>query len=1731
MSDAFDVCGPLPTGVTVLEASAGTGKTFTIAALAARYVADGVPLDQILMVTFTRMATGELRERVRERLVTAEHGLERALAGALPEDDAVVRLLADGSPTLVGLRRERLAAALADFDSATIATTHGFCQEVLGGLGVLGDVESDTTFLEDVTDLREEVVDDLYVRKFARRGTPQFTRAEAMAIARTAIDNPAAPVEPADAPENSIAALRVSLAGAARRELDARKRRTGVMTYDDLLTRLSDTLHGERGELAAARLRARYRVVLVDEFQDTDPVQWQIVRTAFGDGVTTLVLIGDPKQAIYAFRGADVYAYIEAAGTAGTQATLTVNRRSDQGLIDAYDALFGGAKLGHEGIVYRPVSAAHRAARLLGAPDPAPLRIRVVPRDQTGLTAKGFARLEPARQHVACDVAADIVGLLRSGAEVDGEGPVRPGHIAVLVRTNRTAARVRDALEEVDVPAVINGAGSVFGTEPAREWLRLLEAIERPSYPPRARSAALTLFFGWSTEEVAAADDDAWEGVHRRLHHWARVLRLKGVASLTEAITLEEGLPARVLAMVDGERRMTDLRHVGELLHSAAMTEQMGATALTAWLRARVLEATTDNNDEERSRRLESDAEAVQVLTMHRSKGLEFPVVYYPDLWEPSPTPREREPVTFHDAAGTRTIDVGLEGPQWKGHVAQHIDEQRGEDLRLAYVALTRAKHQAVVWWAGSFGSRDSALSRLLFARDGDGNVASSGSAVPSDDTALARFRELADAAQVSVEPAVLGPTVSWPGDVPATATLSASSFDRTLDWWWRRTSFSDITAGTYEPHVASEPEEPVVDDESAPVAPPVPPDGDDALRAVPSLLAEMPVGVEVGTLVHRVFESVDFAAADLSSELSAEIAAAQARRRVELGDADVVAGLRAAIETPLGALADGVALRDDHPVRPPRRAQLRAPPGRRRRPERAGADARRARRRPAHPRPPLRRASPRPTPPGERARISHRQHRSGAAARRRALRRRRLQDQLARAARRGPDRLAPPPRRADRRDDARPLRAAGAAVHGRAAPLPPLAAAGLLGGAQPRRRPLPVRARHDRAGHAGGRRHAVRRVHLAALAGARRGAERRPRPGGGRVTDVFDARLARGASGLLLEFNDAGVLAAADVHVARRLASLVGGTDDSVLLATALAVRAPRIGHVFVDLQRIHETATVDVDDPIDLTTLPWPAPGVWIAAVEASGLAGPDRPLRLEGSALYLDRYWREEQQVATDLEALARPATAHLPVLADGITRLFTGESPDDRQKQAAAAAVLRRLAVVAGGPGTGKTTTVARIVALLEEQALAAGAAPPLVALAAPTGKAAARLAEAVHTEAARLDVDPAIRARLLELEASTLHRLLGWKPGTHSRFRHDRGNRLPYDVVIVDETSMVSLSLMARLTEAVRREARLILVGDPGQLTSIEAGAVLGDIVGPAADAPRMSAAVRTAVEEATGSAVDSPSSEDAVESVSPSTDVAIGDGIVVLRTVHRFGGGIEQLADAIHAGDADAAIAALTDDSITWINADVGDPAALDLLAPVRDGAVKTGRAVIEAAEEGDAARAIRELGAFRVLCAHRRGPHGVATWMPRIETWLAGELPGFAAEPWYVGRPLLVTENDHAIRLYNGDTGVVVTSATGRPTAAFERQGEIVYFSPTRLAAVETVYAMTVHKSQGSQFATAAVLLPDPASPILTRELLYTAVTRAQTHLVLAGTEEAVRAAVDRPIARASGLQRRLWG
>jgi exodeoxyribonuclease V alpha subunit len=632
-------------------------------------------------------------------------------------------------------------------------------------------------------------------------------------------------------------------------------------------------------------------------------------------------------------------------------------------------------------------------------------------------------------------------------------------------------------------------------------------------------------------------------------------------------------------------------------------------------------------------------------------------------------------------------------------------------------------------------------------------------------------------------------------------------------------------------------------------------------------------------------------------------------------------------------------------------------------------------------------------------------------------------------------------------------------------------------------------------------------------------------------VESRFEVSAATGldGEGPLGLFNAAGLLAPSDVHVAVRLCDLAGVDDDALRLGIAFAVRAPRLGHVCVDLESVRGTASSETDTDVDVDALPWPDGAAWVEAMAGSPVVGEDRPLHLSGAQLYLNRLWVDQCLVASDLVArAAQPVEAvHDEVLAEGLARLFKGDAdPQHLQPIATAAAVRSAVSVIAGGPGTGKTTTVARVLALLDEQALAAGRPPPRCALAAPTGKAGARLEEAVRNEAADLPIGDATRQRLLGLCGTTIHRLLVFNPGNRTRFRYNRENQLPHDVIVVDETSMVSLSLMARLLQAMRPVARLVLVGDPEQLASVEAGAVLGDIVGPASHALCMGTAMRTRIAEDTGyevpgSGVSLPHS-------------VVGDGIVVLRYVHRHGGAIAELARAIQRGDADAAIEALArrDTNVQWIDAEGADPTVTEGREAIEAGAVQSGRAVIEAATAAQADAALSALNGFRVLCAHRRGAEGVDGWTRQIESWLVREVDGFSTGPsWYLGQPLIVTENDYSLGLYNGDIGVVVRDAADRIVAAFDRGGEVVAVSPTRLAAVDTVYAMTVHKSQGSQFRTVAFVVPAAGSRLLTRELLYTAVTRARERLIVLGSEDAIRSAIERPISRASGLRRTLWG
>jgi exodeoxyribonuclease V beta subunit len=940
----FDVCAELPgPGVTVLEASAGTGKTFTIAALVTRAVAEGLPVSEILAVTFTRLATGELRDRVRARLVSAEEGLARYLDfGQAPsQEDTVLCLLASGTDEEVACRRERLATALTVFDEATITTTHGFCQLMLAGLGVTGDVATGATLLEDPGDLVEEVVDDLYVRwTLLHGGAPPFTRREALAVARAAVANPETPI--AEAGPDPAADLRRRLADGVRREVERRLREGNLLTFDDLLVRLEQTLADEaRGEAAARRLRARYRMVLVDEFQDTDPIQWNVVRKAFGTGETTLVLIGDPKQAIYAFRGADVYAYLEAARLADRRFTLGRNWRSDADLLAAFDALLDPLRLGHPEIPFRRVEAvpAHHRPGLSGAPVSAALRARVVhvKDHQLPMTRYDQPVKHDAVRFVARDLATDVVRLLQAGPDLvtyadngaeRSRRPLRPGDVAVLVATNRQAHIVQDALRSSGVPAVVAGVESVLTTPAATEWLRLLEAMEQPASRSRAVAIALTPFLGMTAGEVATADEARWEEVHTKLHRWSEILRRRGVASLFRSVLAREGVPGRLLRERDGERRLTDLGHIAQLLHAEASRGQHGPPALRAWLARRIDEAVTGREGadaEERSRWLDSDANAVQVLTVHRSKGLEFPIVYCPFLWDEN-APRSGSPVVYHDPdGGARTLDVScVKGNrEYERHVALYREEERGESLRELYVALTRARHQAVIWWVRAYDAQHSALGRLLMARDADGNVATSAPRMPRDEEVderlLALSGHLADGL-ISVERAGgPEPGIMWPGrSTRPLGPLDVAAFDRSLDLRWRRTSYSGITSLVHGgPDVGSEPEDAGTSDEplagaAAEVVDASGPSTEDELRRVKSLWADLPGGVDMGTFVHKVLEEADFAAEDLMAELSGTIAAQGSRYAAGLASAELLAGgLHAALTTPLGPVAGGIALRE----------------------------------------------------------------------------------------------------------------------------------------------------------------------------------------------------------------------------------------------------------------------------------------------------------------------------------------------------------------------------------------------------------------------------------------------------------------------------------------------------------------------------------------------------------------------------------------------------------------------------------------------------------------------------------------------------------------------------------------------------------------------------------------------------------------------------------------------------
>ncbi|MGI9017526.1 MAG: UvrD-helicase domain-containing protein [Euzebya sp.] len=934
MTTPFDITAALPTGRATLEASAGTGKTFTIVGLATRFLAEGrCTARELLVVTFARSATRELRARLLGRLADGLDLLTQAVQHRTiegkPEDPVDQALLDTRDPAQLLARRDRLADALADIDQATISTIHGFCADTLTRLGDVGLGE----LLEDRGPLCNEIAADLYLRAVqedpgAARQLPYFDMYGAELVS-AGMDMAPADILP-DASLKSWDGARAWLAVNASVEATRRKTRRRQHTYDDLLRRLADRLSDPtHGPGVVRQVGGGFRVGLVDEFQDTDPVQWQIFSRLFpdvtGQDGRCLVLVGDPKQAIYSFRGADVNAYVLARGQQATY-LLPTNFRSDQPLVTAVLALFSDRPLGRQ-ITVPSVTAAY-PSRVQGL-DAAPVTFRLVADDAPiRRTDTGGMQLTSLRDHVAADVAVQAATLLSGAARILGgttpaggsDGApqgravgrqVGPADLAILVRTRRQAALVQRHLVDVGVPSVLNGVGNVLASSAARQWGHLLRALDRPASSGLARLAAMTDLIGWTPAQVATAAESDWDRVHINLHRWRQILLGEGVAAATRHLSADTRVSERLLAQPDGDRRLTDLTHVAELLHTHSGGHVTSTAGLMAWLQqemAQALDTANPTPPDNLASRLERAGDAVQIMTVHGAKGLQFPIVFAPYLWDSN----NRLPVAlrFHDHTVERTrlyVGSNPRSPDFQHYRDLHAQQAEEEERRLAYVAATRAKHHLRVWWAPAPQAAGSPLGTLL-ARSG--RIDSTAAATASIDQLAQANPDLFGVAQTNPDQAVsvsFGQTADPPG-------LELAEFTRVIDRGWRRASYSRlvgdadaaadaVSSGSNDADSSSATQSGTDDLADERVSPPPIPADPDLPTAV--LLSDLRGGADIGTMIHAVLEHVDFASPDLPAELAHQIQLQAQRHAVDLGDEQaettVVQGLTAAVRTPLG--------------------------------------------------------------------------------------------------------------------------------------------------------------------------------------------------------------------------------------------------------------------------------------------------------------------------------------------------------------------------------------------------------------------------------------------------------------------------------------------------------------------------------------------------------------------------------------------------------------------------------------------------------------------------------------------------------------------------------------------------------------------------------------------------------------------------------------------------------------
>jgi len=984
----FDLLNSPLAGTNLIEASAGTGKTYTLSGLFLRLILEkSLTVDRILVVTFTEAATDELKDRIRRKLREAI----TVFSEGYGDDDFLVGLLERQENPDKGL--ELLNAAIRDFDESAIFTIHSFCKRMLHEYAFESGSLFDTELLADQEELRREIVEDFWRRHFyaasplfvnyaVKHISPDKLRlllrntlpdiriipdteipdsgvheqaykaafdavSRAWRSAKSAVseillndkglnrskykasniltwtsemdsvvalgsDNPFlfekfekftttalsgavkknsfAPAHPFfDLCETlrlrqselcavfdlALIGLKIRLFQYAETELRRRKETQNIRFFDDLLLNLYDALRGENKKSLATQIRSQFSAALIDEFQDTDPIQYEIFNTIFGGADAMLFLIGDPKQAIYAFRGADVFAYMNAKTHADSAYTLLENWRSDPALISAVNAIFSRSDKPfiYDEIPFRAATPAAKKSYPEVNPSDPPMRIWFANASDIENTGKAIPKGK-ANRLIASAVAAEISRLLNPSPDPspkrrgetpppprNGEGRphpcpeperrdspfpfreggrgVRSADIAVLVLRNQEAALIQKALSDSDIPSVLHSTGNLFDSYEAIEIERVLSGIAEPLSERNIRAALATDIMGLSGTEMLSDDESAYEQRLIPFKDYYDLWHRRGFIRMFQEMMRREKVMPRLMKLPDGERRITNLLHLAEVLHQVYAEKKLSMTGLVKWLSEQKHPDTP--RLEEHQLRLESDAHAVRIITVHKSKGLEYPIVFCPFMWNDFKV--SDPPFLFHDEDHARQMTLDLGSPEIEHHQEYAEKERLAENLRLLYVALTRAKHRCYLVWGRFNKCEASGMAYLLH------------NFKPlSDEEILDELSEIRDKSGENILVSEIStptpPSQEGNPVLPPFKTgipeLRCRKFTRMIDSDFRISSFSSLVMR--QQHGAELPDYDASDREKSRVQ-----------DALPFSIHAFPRGAKTGLFLHEVFQHLDF--------------------------------------------------------------------------------------------------------------------------------------------------------------------------------------------------------------------------------------------------------------------------------------------------------------------------------------------------------------------------------------------------------------------------------------------------------------------------------------------------------------------------------------------------------------------------------------------------------------------------------------------------------------------------------------------------------------------------------------------------------------------------------------------------------------------------------------------------------------------------------------------------------